>query len=490
MIKSQTVLQLFLFQFIFLMSIKAQTENRVKSAVIEGRIFGKNIQDTAILFLKKDFIYGYIGQENYAIKCDSNGNFKINFHISHPATITLQLGENNLLFHDFFIEPGDSIFIRVTKDANAENSVSFSGKGSENFKCMYALDSCRRNLFFESPRLKILNNVGDSLINEVFRQISSSAMYSDPLYSILSTYKDKIAPQIYELLYADITGDFYNAKCSHLSYSLIDASPEQEKSISRIFFQEVYNLPDKINDSIAAYSDKYIEYLFRRTQLKLKLQDKKNYSMEGIVNLLINDYNGVIRDRLLVRYLITSNNMGASSKVYEYCLRKSLEVMQTPIYKQYLEERLRKLSKGSPAYNFSLSDMNGKMVSLSDFKGKAVLLDFWFTGCSACVELSKEMDKSVIPKFKDSSVVFVSICLDKEREKWIKSVGTGKYTNEESINLFTDGLAFDHPLVKYYNIQGCPTLLLIDKEGRISSSNPHRDPVQLIEDIKSAIKSE
>jgi thiol-disulfide isomerase/thioredoxin len=267
------------------------------------------------------------------------------------------------------------------------------------------------------------------------------------------------------------------------------ASSKQKKAIAAFFFQSFYETKEKPNDSMVVYSEDYIEFLLRCLQIKLNLSiENRKYSMKEMVMLIQTDYKGLIRDRILTYYLL-SPKIGVSNEDYEYCLKRSLDIMNSPVYKQYVENQLRKFSRGSLAYNFSLPDSDGRYVSLSDFKGKVVLMDFWFTGCSACISLSKDLVKKVIPDFKDSLVVFVSICLDKEKSKWIKSINSGLYTSGHSINLFTDGLGFAHPLIANYNIQGCPALLLIDGEGKVASARPQWDPEKLCAEIRFAIKN-
>lgn len=159
-----------------------------------------------------------------------------------------------------------------------------------------------------------------------------------------------------------------------------------------------------------------------------------------------------------------------------------------PEYKVYLQKQLEKISPGSPAFNFILPATDGKLKSLREFRGNVVLVDFWFTGCSACKVLSDSLEKDVIPKFKEKPVSFISIGLDKDKDKWLKSLADGGYSAHGSINLFTEGLAFDHPLVKYYNIQGCPSLLLIDKYGFIVSVSPSRKAEDLIKELNKVLK--
>ena len=149
---------------------------------------------------------------------------------------------------------------------------------------------------------------------------------------------------------------------------------------------------------------------------------------------------------------------------------------------------MESISKGVAAYDFELPSVEDKLVSLQSLRGKVVLVDFWFTGCSACKAFAGSLEKAVIPQYSDTSVAFVSICLDKDKNKWLKSVDQGGYTTARSINLYTEGRGFEHPLVRFYNISSCPFLLLIDREGNIISSTVPRTSKELCFAIDEALK--
>ena len=107
---------------------------------------------------------------------------------------------------------------------------------------------------------------------------------------------------------------------------------------------------------------------------------------------------------------------------------------------------------------FTLPDLAGKSVSLSDFRGKVVILNFWATWCPPC--------KKEIPDFIDlqkqygpKGVQIVGIALDQAAK--VKA-----FTQQNGINyqilLGTDDIA-----MKYGGIQGIPTTFVIDKAGKI-----------------------
>ncbi|MEO6134162.1 MAG: TlpA disulfide reductase family protein [Ginsengibacter sp.] len=472
---------------------EAFVQNEIKKdgfgqVIIEGKII-EGCRDTVTLFFQKEFVFNYVGREKYQQVCDINGNFKFSLNITHPAKASLFLnGDVKILFSNFYIMPGDIVSAIFTKGKTEK--IIFSGGQVEEFNCMYALDTSRKNILQNPPpRPLMISYSADSVINEMIRSCKSSSLYGDYFYNILSKYKKKMRPEIYSLLQADIEGNVNLSKCFIFLESLEQASTKRRKEIDQLFTKEFYKAKEKFRDSLIVYSEHYIDFLLRFSQVKLKIRSKNGkYSMKDMIRLIENDYDQLLRDRLLTYYLL-SPKIGVDNAEYEFCLRKTLDKINSRFYKTYIVQQLEKFSKGSQAYNFSLPDTTGKYISLSDFRGKVVLVDFWFTGCSACTHLSAHLEKEVIPNFIDSPVVFISVSLDKEKTEWIKSINSGRYTSAYSINLYTDGMGFENKLISNYNIQGCPFLLLIDKEGKIVSASPAWEPLKLTEEIKATIEN-
>ncbi|MFD2146044.1 TlpA family protein disulfide reductase [Mucilaginibacter antarcticus] len=77
---------------------------------------------------------------------------------------------------------------------------------------------------------------------------------------------------------------------------------------------------------------------------------------------------------------------------------------------------IKRLKPGGPAPIFTLKDENGKQVSLADFKGRVVYIDFWGVYCGPCIGAIKESVPALHQKYKGKQVVFINICIDTDEK--------------------------------------------------------------------------
>ena len=124
------------------------------------------------------------------------------------------------------------------------------------------------------------------------------------------------------------------------------------------------------------------------------------------------------------------------------------------------------LKEGTIAPAFTMKDVNGNDVKLSDYKGKVILVDFWASWCKQCrlesPKLVKAYQKYRTTKFENGEgFEIISISLDDEATDWKNAIAQDGYT---WINV-SEGKKWDAEIAKLYKVTSLPTNYLIDGNG-------------------------
>jgi len=119
---------------------------------------------------------------------------------------------------------------------------------------------------------------------------------------------------------------------------------------------------------------------------------------------------------------------------------------------------------GKVAPDFTFPDINGKLVSLSSFKGKYVLIDFWASWCGPCRSESPNVQKQY-QLYKDKGFEVVSVSIDKKADDWKKAV------QQDNLKGTILHAVDSKKVMQDYTFSGIPYMVLLDKEGKIIAKN-------------------
>lgn len=235
---------------------------------------------------------------------------------------------------------------------------------------------------------------------------------------------------------------------------------DYQKSIDKIY-EPIIELYSKARNNSDPEKKKYLnqkKYEARRLAHKLKLE------------FIENNYSSIIAPYLLLQ----KAHRADPKELKNHYLKLSKKVKKTSLGEDLKNtlNRIDNLSIGKKAPNFTLFDFNNKKVSLKDFRGKCVLLDFWGSWCGPCKKSFPYL-KELYIKYKDKGFEIIGITLDGDKDRW------GKVIDEYGLPwIQLSKIKTESSIFEIYNVKAVPTTYLIDKNGYIIKNNPHGKEIE------------
>ena len=150
--------------------------------------------------------------------------------------------------------------------------------------------------------------------------------------------------------------------------------------------------------------------------------------------------------------------------------------LATSTYYKALSEKIEKLEAvavGQMAPDFTMNDVDGNPVSLSSFKGKYLLVDFWASWCGPCRRENPHVVE-LYAEFKDKGFDILGVSLDQKKDAWLKAIEDDKLTWSH----VSDLKGWGNEAAKLYAVSGIPHTVLLDKEGKIIAKNLRGDALR------------
>lgn len=380
----------------------------------------------------------------------------------------------------YYCEPNDKINVLFAQ-AGDKIALEFNGFGSEKYELRNQL---AKNTIQFNLDYSILHKSDSTLMKLGAGTASPMEIYNylDKMYNlitknegegkaIVSKFTSSISSDIlqfytYEFVAAILRNNLAN--CYYVAKSVDD-----KRLIANYYFMNVKDEFDTHFDNpLVKYSATYIltrgMNLLREAFMK---SEGNGFPFEDRYTALNTIKDVDLRNRLVTEFFIYPKLQGhiINFSKRDSCLADAITRIKEPILQSALRDNLV-FNKGSKVYDFAFKDINGTTHTLADFKGKVFMIEFYGTGCSGCANFAKQFKAEVYPEFANSpNFEVISVNLDLSKERWIKCLESGLYTQKSYVNLSAGNESINNPMFKYYNVSAIPFILLVDKGGKLIS---------------------
>jgi thiol-disulfide isomerase/thioredoxin len=476
-----------------LLSFSQSGKTKAKRIIIESQIpasfykkLSANINNDS---LEMEYVvYDYVDMDPQWNICKGKiVNNNIKWILESNKSLILM---SSLIGNGIIVNPGDSVSV-VFSDKGKD----CFGIGEEAMRLQFEIEMLRKAL-----KKPTKNYVTLASIQNYFDWKNYLDKQLDTIIPLIDSYKSKISSFSYNVIKANTVRDIeFQRGESFMGLLHYRSKYKAYEELSPSNLSKIIDstLKGKWHNWLMSKSelngDPWYFYQFNRIQVwnrfafNLKNDSVNSESKRRIIyyNTLKQNFKGLLRERLL-QYVLADEvikELGYNDPLAKTLLKDYYAMPGFQEYKRWMKEYEIKAGKlyvydqiNKPvAPDFKLENADGLEVTKKDLKGKIALLDFWFSGCTGCAELTPSLQK-VEEAFKgDSNVVFVSISTDKNKLRWLKSVDQKKYTTGNGIKLYTQGQGSNHNIVKDYNISAFPELYLLTPQGTIAQY-PLPDP--------------
>ena len=174
-------------------------------------------------------------------------------------------------------------------------------------------------------------------------------------------------------------------------------------------------------------------------------------------------------DSPVVLYIIKYSMMPAFSTdvIQDFIDAVPTELHSLSMYKELVNDVLSaNLKVGSQAPDITGRTPDGKTISLSDFRGKYVFLDFWASWCAPCRREIPYLKEALAYSGESENIVVLSYSIDDEYEDWTGCIADNELTHRNWVHI-SALKGWNSEGIKLFSVKGVPFTALIGPDGNV-----------------------
>lgn len=414
-----------------------------KYTTIKGIVYNEDLE-TVVLYQTVD------GRKQQYATTRVNEDGSYGFALNPEAPGFYSVGSEDGMDFMIYLQGGEEVNIDLY-----ETKATLNGKNTKENEALYVWEDYAANIRLKSVYFAFV----ESTYEDFFPEFEDFVEGQNDLKKNLKSGNEAFDEALLKLVGYET--DFYAIR-----FVTTPRMKHPERSMYPEYYNHIFSEDKFTTDDVlqfswgAAMMDSYAgyAYLYFRPE---EGTDYWDYTMSYLPN-----------EHLKGEYIIKKFETFGTYDKYLETMEKYGKYLITPSLKKQAEARGSELyarRPGAPAVDFTYPDTEGKIVSLSDFRGKVVLIDVWATWCGPCREELPHL-KKLEKEMHGKDVVFMSISVDAARDKltWLD------FIEEEQLGGVQLLAAEGDVLKKVYNVTSIPHFIVISKDGKIVSARAPR----------------
>jgi thiol-disulfide isomerase/thioredoxin len=438
---------------------------------VSGTLGNVNGSDLSLSILP-DYIN--LAEKSYLLDIQADKTFKTDIYLSEAVVGELIYGQDSV---PIWLAPRDSVMINYS-GASQNKSLNCSGRGAEQITFLYAFKN-----FSKKIESELKGNLHDAQ-PPAFKSFLEYAKKEKQRF--LDEYQGNQAFSLAFRRYLQADIDYWYA-FNLLNYPWEHPLYYDETApmkVSESYFDGLKNIPLQ-NDE--ALTNRYYRYFIEQYVSNLKLLPENEYfSKEKIAeNHFQNKTLAYLKAKYTVQFITPESNEILFENAENYIKNTTF-----PLYSEAVKNTLLKnisIKKEVQAPDFQLFNAEGFPVTLKEYIGRVVHIDFWATWCKPCLEAMKKTEEMRL-QFNNKDVVFLYINTENNRSKWLRYVD--EHSLDKTRHIF--GITLNPYALNaedLYKTDKLPAVYLLNKDGSIVIDPSIRlESNQMAEQISELIK--